>query len=364
MAVDCDKDVSIYNAEDARKLRESCTTINGDLQISVNETINLDGIETVKGTLRMSGSCGDKVWHDDSGDCTPPFFSLSSSTLKNIEGGLRILEARSLEKILLPNLESVLSDRVELDGLPDLTHLDITNLETIYGMLLNLTGLKTLELKGLKRHTVDGYLHEDDASLVYLISVGEIDSVDAFFQNNVVSADGKFNGTLSVDLYASAMPKVRHITMGWENLGTVRLAGELNVTLGGPDSESINVVELGICDTANVVVERSSHLKSLSVEIYTRGVCYEGLGSGPSIEHLTLPFDQLSNLSLAGWPSLQSVQLPPEAENWKNFDLFIYNCSMLNLSSEYNAENKKTWYWPKYDMAQLEIYANASDAFL
>ncbi|KAI5462694.1 hypothetical protein BGZ63DRAFT_403894 [Mariannaea sp. PMI_226] len=92
--------------DDANKLRKACPTIGGNLNIDLvlNESINLDGIETVLGDIV-------NIPYEEPGmTCGTPrkkLYNLSSSTLATVKAfvltlQLRIANVRANDRIILP----------------------------------------------------------------------------------------------------------------------------------------------------------------------------------------------------------------------------------------------------------------------
>jgi hypothetical protein len=312
----------------------------------------------VFGDLFFRDTCNLTTSFEDPEKCPPLSpFNFSSSTLNTINSSFTIAGARGLEAVILPNLTTVYWD-LQLSGLPDILHLDFTNLTTLRTIYLDLPSLKTIDMNGLQSFTPRvGFF----GNPISFDDVGDIESVDAFFKNpiSLPLRDGEL---ISVTLNGSAMRNVKEVTLGWERIDSLYISGNVNLTFGGPDTSSMNITNIWLQAGSNGNLERSSKLENLTVG--TVGGDPVESPQSPDYEILSLPFHQLSHLELSEWKYLRSIELPPEAEDWKNFGFFVHNCDRLNLTSEYNADNKKTWYWPKYSMSQVFIFGNVSTAFL
>lgn len=92
----------VSNAQDAEQVRNSCTTIGGDLVFgpTLSESINLDGVETVRGSI-----CHSADPHGSDGVIEP--FNISSSTLTQLDGDIDFWFFHGLERLAWPNLERV-----------------------------------------------------------------------------------------------------------------------------------------------------------------------------------------------------------------------------------------------------------------
>lgn len=344
--------VTISTAADADAVRKACTTITGDLVLAPNfsESINLDGIETILGDLKHSGcEVGFKA-------CViPPLFGISSSTLQTINGSLDVWYFPGLEKLLLPKLARV-KGGVSLKRAHNLTTLDLTNLQYVQYVVLDLASLKTLQLDGLKGFT--GPSNGDIA----LWNVGQVDNVDGFFKNPldpILSPTNSQEAGSTIGGYG--IPNVRKLTLGWKRFTTLTVSGnDITVTLGGPNTTAMEIDTLKLLSGV-VGIQRGEQMNNLTVgklSVY----------SNDNITELKANFDRLTSLELLFSSQLKTIILPSAAEQWQNYSLSVSGCSSLNLSSEYTVDGSgqrtKTWYWPKGDIQSVNIDANLSNDFL
>ncbi|KAK7421585.1 hypothetical protein QQX98_002052 [Neonectria punicea] len=352
--VNCIGDVVIADSDDAREVREACEIITGDITLvgSFEDSINLDGVKKIGGNF----------FHEQcSWEMSPPSVcpkpskrTISSSTLESIRGSLTVDSTSGLEALSFPGL-MVVNGSLNLMSLDDLKHVDFTSLEYVARLSWNTENLKTLKMNGLKNM---GEGRQGEETLQF-ISVGELNSVDTFYKNPIHADDD--TGAI-IDLDADWMPNVKDVTIGWEFMDALRInVTELDVTLGGPNTTEMEIGSIGLRQ-GSINLEGSSKLETLKVGSFYVNTTDPSLG--PDIEHLSLPFEELGGLYLQDWKTLRSIQLPPAAEKWKSFSLQLEDCENLDLTSEYNADKEKTWYWPMSDMEDLRVTGNISNAFL
>ncbi|KAK7413417.1 hypothetical protein QQX98_007719 [Neonectria punicea] len=300
---------------------------NLDLAYSLDESINLDGLERVEGDITHEG-CGLVGFPE----CfTAPGFNFTSSTLSVINGSLNFNYFDGLTKIILPKLNYV-DGTVSLLNLLNITELDFTNLEYISEFFLKTEKLQTLQPEGIK-----GFTRSVERSKgIQILDAGSVESLDGFFKNpiNTLELDNWALDNL-IQLSAGRIPKVRNITIGWTGVNTLDIRDkDLTIILGRPSTKSMEIRNLEI--GTGVSFQRADGLQNLTVRDFSL--------QGSDLTKVLLPFDDLASLSLFYNDVLASVELPPEAKNWRNLSIDISLCKALNLTSEYDEDGKQTWY--------------------
>lgn len=309
---------------DADTLRQNCRVITGDVDIgpftdngTVN--INLDGVEVIEGILKESYSMEDNY-------VTQPYYTLSSSSLKKVNGLEFGRYSTKLVNLTLPSLASV---DVSLDiGIVayNLTYLDITSLDSAHIISIGPPNLTTLHHTGLRNVTT-----------LYIYPM-LIDSLDSLTDNPL---------NLSQAYIQGLFPNVNNIVIGFTSAHYIRIYDNSPLTLGG--SSTMEMTIKGIFIGGVTDLKRNAQLKTLKVDSIELGV-------GTPIAHLGLPFDNLRSLKIwAGYKwtrPLESITLPPKAVNWTGgFEFHISSAAYLNLTSIYGADDQgnriQTWYWPK-----------------
>ena len=344
-AVDCEHNVNIRSAANAKELRESCTVVTGDIIIDpdVSETINLDGLEEIWGDFRFWG-CG----ASGGSDCeVPDTFNVTSSTLREISKGLDFDSVLGLQSIVFPKLNTVF-EFVGLDALHNVTYLDFTNLEKVGGFRLDTANLETLRLNGLK-----GFSPGQGYSL-HVVNSGKLESLDNLFGSYVELDSGEDWGTGGLEIEASQIPNVRSLTFGWKYLPKLKISGNnLTLTLGGPNTteQRLDYLELG---TGVQGLRRGSAVENLTVDFFT-------MDEQEGMKNLVLPFNQTSEVLLYDNLDLETLELPEEAEGWRNMSFTISYSSALNLT-EYK-DDRKIWHWPK-QLFKLDLMTNLTNEFL
>lgn len=337
--VDCTGNITIADGLGAREVRESCTVIEGNvhLKTDVSETINLDGIETIKGSLTHSG-CDEWVY---GGGCDiPDPFNLTSNTLREINGDIDFWYFNGLDRIDFPELV-VVNKTVSLRRLHNVTHIDFEKLKWVGYFSLETQSLETLRLEGLEGFLDRGWGHGG----VTITDAGSVESVDGFFKNAIDPMHEerlKGNPYTNMIIDSGAIPNVRSLTFGWTRYPHVAFAGEnLTVTLGGADTEEqvIGELELRLGVTE---FRRGSAMKNLTVDRLV-------MQSQAGMEDLVLPFDQISDIDLSNVTTLRTLELPEKAEGWNLSSFGIWNCPSLLVGDS-------TWHWPKeHPMSDLNL---------
>lgn len=354
----------ITDVEEARQLGGNCSVVEGDVVVhgDLSGELNLDGLEAVRGSLRFQRF----EFGLGEGLGVGLGYNLSSSTLKVINGSLDIYSSSDIQSIILPALNFV-NRSVFVTG-KNLTYLDLTNLEYVGNILFSTPLLKTLKMDGLKDFT--GYLNFTQSRIFTFSSVGEVESLDPFFKYPIepLTLDGSRSGVYDIELDYESTPRVKEITFGWNWMhGIIIKDKDLSITFGGPETSSMEIDSLQ-ARGGSINITRSTGLDSLKVgELILQGASSldePRPRTRPDMSPLELPFDELTMLHIFGVGELRSIELPPEAENWKNVSLEINDCSNLNMTSEQNAQGETAWYWPRHDMDLLSIYGNMTDEFL
>ncbi|KPM36565.1 hypothetical protein AK830_g9983 [Neonectria ditissima] len=340
-AVTC-QNVTISNATEAASIRRGCKIITGNLVFEkVQEDINLDGVEEIIG----------HVYHEDSDcdpystkaqPCVPPpsNFSISSSTLVKVGGYFKFREFAGLTELRLPNLTTVY-ESMDLQRQHYLQRLDMTKLSAVGDFSLDAMSLKSLKHESLKSFT-------QESGQVSLKT--SIESVDSFFTYPIPANETGTDreGHFSVQL---TVPNVKHFTLGWPKVNNVNLQTEsnLNITFGTANTTSVKIKEVLL--SSDIAFRRHEAVKNLTIKRLSL--------KGSTTKHFNVSVDHLSSLLVMENYDLASIELPPKAVDWKNFDLYVVGCSHLNLTSEYrvtdDGHKERIWYWPQYNMSSVSI---------
>lgn len=342
--VDCSSDVNITSADDAKDLRESCTTLNGNLILAEDlaETINLDGLEVINGNVSHSSSCED--FYEP---CViPEAFNISSSTLREIDGSVSFWYFHGLQAINLPKLER-LQGTLSLARLHNVTILDLTSLKRVGFIILETTRLETLLIDGLEGFLDRGW---GDGG-VEIWDAGQVESVDGFFKNPIDPTMREGLGlTTTINLNSNSVPNVRNITVGWTRLKSLTVSGnDISLTLGGSETESMHVESLNLGSGVHTL-KRGSAMENLLVDTFTMTAQEDGF------EVLTLPFDQLSHLDLGLNHGLKTIEMSELVEQWNDTAIYIRANNNLDLA-------EAQWYWPR-SVTDLILSANLTSDFL
>ncbi|KAJ5747813.1 uncharacterized protein N7511_009509 [Penicillium nucicola] len=324
LAFNCSSFV-IYSPAGADLLRKNCPVITGHVAIgplndnSTTQHINLDGVEVIEGTL---GGYWTSIY--DTLD-TQPYFTLSSSTLTEV-GAIEFGSSPTkLQNLTLPNLKTVDTGFSLGHDAPDMTYLDIANLESVSYFTLSAPNITTFRHKSLRNAT---------SVQVYAT---KIDSLD-------ILSDSRLN--LSAVYISGPLPNLNSLTFGFLYVDDFSIYANSSVTLGSPSATNMTIGTLSLAGGVSDL-KRSPKLASLKADSLL-------LSSDISIPHLEIPFDDLRYLKLEqfrGTHPVQDITLPPQAVNWTGgFDVQITGPQNLNLTSMYrtNDQNKRvqTWYWP------------------
>ncbi|CAH0046769.1 unnamed protein product [Clonostachys solani] len=343
-AFDCNSNATISSIGDAKELRENCRILRGDLSFTDNitETINLDGLEEVHGVLYHVG-CPP---YDSCLGATDELFDITSSTLSFLGDGIYFWNFRSLGKLNLPNLKTVNSS-IYLQELPNLTHVDFTNLETLTGVKLDVSKLEEWKQNGLKNYT------GSKPPYISLPDLGNLKSIDSLFASPIDPFQHRRSWQERVDLLLG-LNKLRNFTFGWSGIDKLTVRGEdLTVTFGASSSEKLEAQEIIIGDGVTKVV-RGPKMANFTTESFS---CQCG-----DLSSLEVPVDLVHDVYISGG-KLESVQLPVAAEKWKDVSLSLYTPRIL-MNSTKDLDGNTIWHWPKEEMRSLTLAANITTDFL
>lgn len=353
--VQCDDctNVTIANADDAAQVRKNCKTIKGGLEFSarLNETINLDGVETIEGDVLYDGG-----WDEDEADADDSYpagrtpFTIHSSTLKRIEGTVNFWRFNGLEELRFPNLTKV-RDGFGLNRMNYLKLIDITKLTHLGSLSLEAKFLTTMKHEGFEGFTNTSY---NGGSLEFYMAA--LDSLDSWFRyplviRKTVQEFDPESAPASVGIRGYNFPRLKNITIGWKEMDKIWIRGDdIRVQFGGDETESLDV-DLIMLRGNITTLERGPVLKNLTAGALIYEKSFE--------TNLDLSaFDELTNLTVRYNDNLEKIRLPPAAVDWEDVNLDIYWNRKLNLTSEYrDAENRtnRFWYWPQGDMSSISI---------
>jgi hypothetical protein len=204
-------------------VRENCKTIAGNLDLDIFETCNLDSLEEVQGEKQHGlDYCMD----------ASTTFTISSSTLRSINGSLRFFYYRGVEKLDFPKLNKVRQE-ISLYAPYNLTHINFSNLEYFGGFSLNTPSLIELQLDKFKEFTSRGVLKPDgtpSGPYVNIHDTGRLESLDNFFQNPVNPYNLYNNGASNtfIDFHRFT---VRNLTFGWTRMPSMAIQAKSQLTL-------------------------------------------------------------------------------------------------------------------------------------
>lgn len=212
---------SITSESDAETLRQSCSVITGDLTIgsySQNVSsvhINLDGIETINGSINHDAGAGDDFNYLE----TP--FTVSSSTLTKIGGSVTFGDdVCNLFNFTVPNLTTVTGTFSVGFWCSNLTYLDITSLE--YVDSLEIAGKSLITLRHTKlSNATDVWVYDN-----------LLDSIDSIFNNPL-------NITTGADI--ETLPNVKNVTVGFLSANTLSVWSTRTVILGGSSATEMSL---------------------------------------------------------------------------------------------------------------------------
>ncbi|KAH7155978.1 hypothetical protein EDB81DRAFT_715893 [Dactylonectria macrodidyma] len=348
--------VTIASADDAAQIRNNCTTITGWLRFSegLNETINLDGVESVNGDITHEG---DDEEYDELGPYPngSTIFQVHSSTLKTVNGSIKLWAFNGLDELRFPNLTRV-EYGFSLRRMGYLKLLDITKLTRLGYLSIQAPHLTTIQHESFEGFTGT---YSDGGSLSF--SAAGVESLDSWFKNpltvrnNTDPSDWETRGA-DVDISGYLLPNLKNITIGWANISKVEIDGNdgfPSVIFGGPETETMEI-DLLILPGNVSVLARGPVLEELKIG--------ELLADHGLAEELDLSaFDKVATLTIRDNYYLKYIRLPPSAVDWEDLALSINSNPELMLTSEYRDEEDKTdrfWYWPKGEIRLIQFYYN------
>ncbi|CAH0051650.1 unnamed protein product [Clonostachys solani] len=355
--INCNGNVAIKNSEDAKNVRENCKTIAGNLDLDIFETCNLDGLEEVRGDVVHR--CPTKQQGLDYCMDASTTFTISSSTLRIINGSLDFFYYRGVEKLDFPQLNKVRQD-ISLYAPYNLTHVNFANLEYFGSFLLNTPSLMQLQLDKFKEFTSREVLKPDGTTsgpYVNIWNTGRLESFNEFFQNPVNPYNVYDNGASNSFVIFYPLT-VQNLTFGWTRMPSMEIEAksQLTLTLGGPETEEMEfegTLQIGAGVTA---INRHESLKNLTVQRFDL--------KQSAVVDLDLPFNQVTTVVVYGNPQLRQLRLPSTAQSWKNLDLNIGSSDNLLLSPVKDGSDETIWHWPTGDMSSVVIRANITADFL
>lgn len=315
----------------------------------------MDGVEEVRGDLKHN--CNTSLAPDGCpGADLGVNFTVSSSTLRVINGSLDISWYLGLQKLQFPKLE-VVEKSVTLDHPLNLTHVDLTSLE-YFGDF----DLAAFELEELKMERFKGFTKSEPVwgQPIKIFHSGKLESLDAIFAKPVdpyVKSDYDPSDRI---VSIGAMPNIRNLTFGWTRMPSLQLYSEqgfnVTLTLGGPSTEQMEIKGKLSLGESVVALKRHENLKNLTINEFS-------LQENDDMVDLELAFNQTSIVAIGQNKRLRQIRLPPEAKHWKDLDLTISLCQDLVLSSKAEGSDERVWYWPD-EMSNLSIQGNTTSDFL
>ncbi|KAM0546667.1 hypothetical protein ACHAPJ_010805 [Fusarium lateritium] len=341
--------VTIHNADEAKEVAKNCKVLTGELTLDsdLNETISLDGVETIQGDVSHNGCY--RV-SDDGCFPVPKPFKISSSTLTHINGSLYFWAFNGLEEISFPNLERV-EKSFTIKRMHSLKRMDLTKLSYLGNILIEARNCTKIDHDGLRNFTNGS----SNGGIVFWSAA--VESIDSWFKYPIEAVANYTNlprnsWPPTVDVGWGNLPNVKSLTVNWPKVDEIRIQGDgITLILGGENTTTMELDRLTI-EGNNTSIDRGSDMKRIVV-------------GNVSVEHFdepgTLdlsPLDSISNLRLHSNDGLNGIKLPRAATSWKDFGLSISACWDLNLTSEYrDAENEKErfWYWPEGDIRSITI---------
>lgn len=358
----------------------------------------MSGIETVKGDLGIfpctfanSNSCG--IPEDASA-------RVSSDTLKWVGGSIHKYASLAVTDILLPNLENV-NHSIDIFGTGHLESVDLTSLTNVgFLRLRGLLGITKLDLGSLRNGSLtvedaDGLVELDITNLneTGFLQISNAPQLERVLSNGIAnftreessatvslrnvtrlrSIGGVLSGTVSPNSfdqglglylgdYKGGIPNLANITLGWRNTSNMVLFGpEVTLTMGTNDTDYM------IIETATVPIgfriERGPSLERLDFDTLS----YEPDDHvDEHLETIAFGFDRVRDLSvrvLLGRTnsSVESLSLPPEAEDW-GVEVLVLDMGETKFRSK-NDDGDTIWHWPK-ELRNVELTGRFDEDFL
>lgn len=198
---------------DADRVASACPTVTGDMIItSTNNTLSIEGIEVIDGSLLLDGSN------------TSSLTEFSSRTIKTVNGSFSIKDSPRLGSIDFPNLDYI-NEVFLLESLPNLDHANFHGLTDVGSF--NCTAIGAEYSEGIS-HNISR-LHGPNAS--FTISKSQM------YQYNSALEDWTFDFTISSFIFTdNRFPT--SLNLSQMNVSdTIHIAGNENVnSITMPDS--------------------------------------------------------------------------------------------------------------------------------
>lgn len=367
--------VTISSAGDARHIARVCTTILGDLKLStdINETVTLNGVESVTGNIVYKGRCQfdgytDLPTRSTSSQCgnIPAPFALRSTSLRDVGGNLTLNTWLGLSNIELPGLQRVMG-QFNLQSLKNLTQLDITRLARVGDFNLEAPLLREFKHDGLEGFT------KDSANLT--VRAADLDSFDSLLGPRTKPVpkwpeqpdDWPLFGTpRSVYLFTEDMSRLKSMRISWPSILTLSI---------NPNFVNETVLSSGVAPTLTLGASGGNSTTMTIRDLIVQGVhsleldpsLTGGLVQGRMFQlawtntegNFRIPFDNLTVLDVFGNDKLQSIELPSS-------DGLVQYLDELQLSGK--GLTVDTLEWPKDNMSTVTltgtIRASAFQPFL
>ncbi|KAI6373031.1 hypothetical protein MCOR25_003561 [Pyricularia grisea] len=361
--------VTIKSAGDARHIGLACTTIVGDLHLSpdLNETVTLNGIENVTGSVLFKGRCQFEGYSDvptqssadQCGDIPEPF-SFRSTSLRAIQGNFTINTWLGLSNIELPLLQRVMGE-FNLRSLLNLTQLDVSSLARVGDFNLEAPRLQDLKHDGLEGFT--------KATANLTVRSADLDSLDSLLRPRT-KAVAKwpdqpddwplFRTPQSVALYTEDMSRLANMTIAWPKLVTLTI---------NPDFVNDTVLRDGVAPRLMLGSGEGNSTTMSIRDLVVQGVetlelhssLTGGLVDGHKFQlawtntqgNFKVPFSNLTILDVFGNDKMESIELPSSEGIVRNLD-------DLQISGKGLLVDKLVW--PKDNMSTVKLTGKIQQA--
>lgn len=134
----------------------------------------------------------------------------------------------------LPNLKAT-NSTIHLQGLPNLTHVDFTNLETLTDVSLDVSKLEEWKQNDLKNYT------GSKPPYVKLMDLGNLNPIDSLFASPIDPRQRRRAWNERVDLWTS-LHKLRQFTFGWSRIDKLSVhGGDLTITFGASSRRNLRL---------------------------------------------------------------------------------------------------------------------------